>query len=315
MTDLTGNDQGRHVANAARRARHGYACAGRVTDDVEDAAERNDGAVGDGRERRQLLDLALKPSRMTVEEAARLVERAALRHGEDGRPRRAGDPQRVIAGARMTAKVNRHDAGGRGDLERVRDRLYRPAGEEGHEGVRPNQLRPRSSHDGNPSRQFPSVDKKGEATWPRLQDCKFTAKLEIDGLAAATAGAPGAVGHGAVELFLVASPAKIAGVLLELGPLLFQLAALLVETAEFRRPVIVEGGVATRAGPGLMATIAVAPARGAAPIAAHAREMLAETRYAATPEDKRQHQKAKRPSHPEADDHQNYGDRRKARAQ
>ena len=62
----------------------------------------------------------LQPAGVALEEAVRLGQRPALRHGEDGRLARAGDAQRVAPRARMAADVDGHIAALGGDLEAAR---------------------------------------------------------------------------------------------------------------------------------------------------------------------------------------------------
>ena len=110
------------------------AAARLVADDVEDAAERHQAPSAIVVTGGQLVDLPLQPAGMAVEEPARLVERAALRHGEHRRARRAGNAERVVPRARVAAQVDRHHAARGRDLKRIGDGLRGPAGEEAHAG-------------------------------------------------------------------------------------------------------------------------------------------------------------------------------------
>ena len=122
-------EEGRAVV--ARRDRRA-ALPGSVADAVEDAAERNDGAVAERLRQRLLAHLVEEPAGVAVEKGPRLAQRPARRHGQHRRLGGAADAQRIIAGARIAAKGDRHRPAFGREFELTAGRVKRLALEEGH---------------------------------------------------------------------------------------------------------------------------------------------------------------------------------------
>ena len=141
-----------------------------VADTVMHAAKRNRAAVGDRLGLRQLAHLVDQPSGVTVEEGAGLGQRAARRHGEHRRARRAADAERVVPRPRVTAESNRNVAalGRQIEMRGARQRR-RLAFEEDHQGRLANQCGTILRHCGesrNPPPHLSLANQNGGAKAP-----------------------------------------------------------------------------------------------------------------------------------------------------
>ena len=94
-------------------------------DTVIDAAQRNHGAVGEGRRRRQPVEPRRDPAAMLLGEFARLPQAAARRHGEHDFTRDGMDAQRVAPRLPVAAHTHQIDLTVEHDADRWR--FARPA--------------------------------------------------------------------------------------------------------------------------------------------------------------------------------------------
>src|SRR5262245_30045679 len=84
-----------------------------------DAAQRQNGTVGERRRRRQPAQTGGDPTAMLLRKRLRLAHTAARRHGEDDLPRAGMNAQRVTAGAAVAPHVDQENLLVEDDLKRL----------------------------------------------------------------------------------------------------------------------------------------------------------------------------------------------------